>query len=351
MFTGIKIVFSHFPVLFTTSLLVLSCIVSCKPVSVISIDVLEPAEVTIPPYIETIGFVNRSYPPWMAKDSSDIARRPVEDLFIIDTIINNKLFLGLNDALNISPLFDLGKQQVYMLRRNDSIRFPEPLNEQKIIYICDTTSFTDCLISLEGYIVSDTLYHYFNYDYYLYEVVYMLSGKILWRIYDGVYGMVLDEFYINDTIEWSVRNDSYEEGIWELPEAVDAYREYAYQAGYKYGGRISPEWYQVKRFYYRTGNRNMMKAAKLADNGQWEEALRLWKSCSESENEMIAARASFNVALYFEMNDRIIPAIDWATKAYDQDQNEYAKQYIEILEQRKLNKLKLQQQMPAEEIL
>jgi len=348
MFYRIKAIFTDRPISLAASLCVLSFVFSCKPVSEILIDVLEPAEITIPAYIHTITFVNRSYTPWLAKSSSDTVIRDVKELFIIDTIISNKLFLGLNEALNTSPLFNLDQQPVHMIRRNDGIRFPEPLNEEQIIYICDT-SYTECLVSLEGYTISDTLYYFYVYDYEPYKIVYLLSGKIQWRIYDGVYGIILDEFTTNDTIDWTVQRSSYEEGLAELPEAVDTYREYAYQAGYKFGKRVSPEWFQVKRFFYRTGNRDMIKAAKLADDGQWKEALKLWKSVSESEDKILASKASFNVALYYEMDDRIIPAIDWANKSYSQHQDSYARQYIEILEQRKLNKLKLQEQVPAEE--
>lgn len=320
---------------------------SCNPVSEITIEILEPAEITIPPYIQLVSFINRSYTPWLAIDPSDTAKRPVQDLFIIDTIISNKLFLGLIDALNVSTLFDLDEPPIYQLRRSDGIRIPEPFTVDQVGIICDTTS-TDCLISLEGYLIDDTLSYHFLYFDEGYEVIYMLDGIIQWRIYDGISGTVIDDFLFTDTINWVVTGDNLDECMEELPEVVNAYREYSYQVGFEYGKRLCPEWYEAKRFFYRTGSRAMIKAAKLADMGHWQEALKIWKSVSESEKEMIAAKASFNVALHYEMEDRLIPAIDWATISYNQYKDGYTKQYLEILEQRKLNKLKLQEQLPAE---
>ena len=251
------------------------------------------------------------------------------------------------DALNISTLFDLGGPSVYQLRRSDGIRFPEPLTAEQVGIICDTSS-SDCLVSLEGFSIIDTLsYHYIYFDE-IFEVVYMLAGKIQWRIYDGIYRSVLDDFYFTDTINWIVTGDNLEECKDELPEVVNAYREYGYQIGFEYGKRLTPEWSEARRFFYRSGNREMMSAAKLADMGQWDEALKIWRSVSRSEKEIIAAKASFNVALYYELEDRLIPAIDWATKSYTKYKDDYTKQYMEILEQRKLDKLKLQEQLPAE---
>lgn len=329
-------------------ILMFALLYSCKPVSEITIEILEPAEITIPPHIQTVSFANRSYTPWLVIDPSDTAKRPVKDLFVIDTIINHKLFLGLVDALNASPLFDLDEPPVSQLRRSDGVRFPEPLTAEQAGIICDTST-TDCLISMEGYSITDTLIFNILYFEKIYQVIFMLAGRIQWRIYDGLYGTTFDDLIITDTIDWSVEGDAWDECLNELPEAIDTYREYGYQVGYKYGKRLSPEWYEARRFYYRTGDREMIKAAKFADKGQWEEALKLWKSISESGKDITAAKASFNIALYYEMEDRLIPAIDWVTKSYNQNNDDYTKQYLEILEQRKLNKLKLQQQMPVEE--
>jgi hypothetical protein len=319
--------------------------------------VLVPSEVTIPEYIRNITFINRSYTPWLAKDPADTSERPSEDLYIIDTIVNNKFFLGIFDVLNSSPLFNLEDYTAIQLRREDSTRFPEPLSEEEVRTIADTL-FTDALICLEGYRVKDSTVawnnwdnHWYNLDYYYPDIglVFLVKGKIQWRIYDGLYGMIIDEFSSTDTMEWTVSGDGdMEESMNELPEVVDAYREYAYQRGYDFGMRISPAWSQVKRFYFITGSKNIRKAAELADKGKWEEAATLWKKETDSTHPKIAAKTRFNMALYSERKDLIIPAIDWATESYKVIPEKYTKTYIDILEKRKLNKLKLQEQIPVQ---
>jgi hypothetical protein len=335
--------------------LIMLSLFSCNTVKEISIEVLIPAEVTIPPDVQSVTFVNRSYTPWLAIDSIDTIRRPVNELFIIDTLLNNKFFLGVFEALNSSPLFNIEELNVIQLRRKDPMRFPGPLSEFEMYSIGDTIQ-ADCIICLEGYRVTDTLavasdwrHYYYDEDggiFFVENVVFFVEGTIQWRIYDVLNPAIIDEFISTDTIEWTANGDFIQQALNELPEVVDGYREYAYQRGYDFGMRISPTWSKVKRFYFISGNRNMRKAGEYANTGKWEEAAELWKEESDSDDKKNRAKAAFNLALYSERKDLLIPAIDWAKKSYETINEKFTKTYIDILEQRKLNKLKLEQQIP-----
>jgi len=324
----------------------------CNTVREISIEVMVPAEVTIPTDVQSVTFVNRSYNPWLTKAPEDTIHRPPEDLFIIDSIVNNKFFLGIFDALNSSLLFDIDKLVLFQFRRADSIRFPDPLSEEELLAISETV-LTDAIICLEGYSMTDSLAVFNNLedawfgDYYETEsgVVFFVQGTIQWRIYDLINRSVIDEFITTDTTDWTVYG-YYQEAMNELPEVIDAYREFAYQRGYDFGMRVSPIWSQVRRFYFISGNKNIRKAADYVYEGKWEKAADLWKLESGSDDPQIAAKSAFNLALYSEQRDLLIPAIDWAKKSYELINEKYTKIYIEILEHRKMNKLKLQQQIP-----
>jgi hypothetical protein len=325
----------------------------------ISIEVLVPAEITIPPDVQSVTFVNRSYMPWLAKSPNDTLRRPTDELFIIDSLLNNKFFLGVFDAVNSSPLFNIEECNIIPLRRRDPVRFPEPLSEFELYSIADTIQ-SDGIICLEGYRITDTLALTSDWERYYYDednevylddetysnIIFYVEGTLQWRIYDVLIPRIIDEFISTDTIEWTASGILIQEALNELPEVVDGYREYAYQRGYDFGMRISPTWTQVRRFYFISGNRNMRKAAEYANTGKWEEAADIWKKESDSDNKKFTAKAAFNLALYSERKDLLVPAIDWATKSYEILNEKYTKTYIDILEQRKLNKLKLEQQIP-----
>jgi hypothetical protein len=80
-------------------------LVACIPMAEISIQVLEPAKITLPLYINQVAFINHSYIP--RRDPGDTSGLSPKEIFILDTIINNQIFMGLRDGLNNSPLFDL----------------------------------------------------------------------------------------------------------------------------------------------------------------------------------------------------------------------------------------------------
>jgi hypothetical protein len=184
-------------------------------------------------------------------------------------------------------------------------------------------------------------------DFYEYnQIFFLVEGTTQWRIYNAIDATIIDDYIWTDTLEWSAGGDFIPQAVSELPEVVDGYREYAYQTGYDFGIRISPTWSQVRRFYFISGNKELRKAAYYANRNNWEEAAEIWKKESESDNKKIAAKSAFNLAFYSERKDLLIPAIDWATKSYGIINEKYTKIYIDILEQRKLNKLKLEQQIP-----
>jgi len=80
----------------------------------------------------------------------------------------------------------------------------------------------------------------------------------------------------------------------------------------------------------------------------WEEALKVWKELSALKRKRISAKAAFNTALYYEMEDRLVPALDWAIKSKELHDFDLTDEYVKLLEKRIKDRLKLQQQIPPE---
>jgi len=221
---------------------------SCRPMKEISIDVLRPAKVTLPGEIERIAFANRSYQPYLSRAASDTVLRTPRDLYVIDTIFQRHHFLGLFEALSNDLVFNIEDQFVLIMRRGDSIRFPEPLSSRQISQVTNT-SLADALIILDGYILKDSVYYWFSYNTNEYNVIFRITGSVLWRIYDVHAGSVLDEHILNDTLEWGGAGPSVILAALDLPAVTDAYRDFCYQSGKKYGLRLTPDWYDEKRYF------------------------------------------------------------------------------------------------------
>lgn len=319
-------------------------LVSCSPLTEISIHVIEPARVTLPPYVHQVAFLNHSYYPRLqSKDSLGFSQK---EIYILDTVINNQIFLGLQDGLNESPLFDLDTIHVKQLRRNDTMNFLDPLTSGQLQNFKDGEE-AQAVISLEYYRIKDTI-GMFEYllDYMAYRQV---ITHTVWRIYDLSRDSVFDEYMLRDTTDWfKVDADSYS-AIQDLPEFINSLRTASYNTGLRYGQRISPSWFEVPRYYYTSGTNDMKKAGKLAASLDWQGAAEIWKKVAYKEKERIAAKACFNMALVCEIEDLLIPALDWAIKSYFIKQDPITRDYIDQLKVRYEKEKVLRAQMPAGE--
>ncbi len=91
----------------------------------------------------------------------------------------------------------------------------------------------------------------------------------------------------------------------------------------------------------------MKEAGKLAAMRDWKGAAEIWKKLAYQENEKVAAKACFNMALVCEIEDLLIPALDWAIKSYLIKQDPDTKEYIDQLKVRYEKQKVIKTQLPA----
>jgi hypothetical protein len=176
-----------------------------------------------------------------------------------------------------------------------------------------------------------------------------IISRTIWRIYDLILDTILDEHMLKDTSEWYVFGDDAYYLLQYLPEFNNSIRTASYNAGWKYGQRISPSWFEVPRFYHTSGGKDMRIARKKAASLDWKGASAIWKKLAYQDNEKTAAKACFNMALVCEMEDLLIPALDWAIKSYLIKQDRVTREYIDLLKERYDKQKVIREQLPAEE--
>ena len=121
--------------------------------------------------------------------------------------------------------------------------------------------------------------------------------------------------------------------------------------GQSFCSKIIPTWIPVDRVYYTSGNSDMLQAEKFALNSDWLKAAKIWNTQTKSKKSMIAAKASFNMALACEMEGKFDVAIDWLVRSSSmmkQNNKEHqliCQDYIYALMQRKKDVVKLNQQI------
>ena len=317
---------------------------ACTPLAEIGIQVMEPGRITLPAHINKVSFMNRAYLPSLIK--GDSTPWSPEELYILDTIISYRIFEGIADALNQSPLFNLETISVLQARRTDTNRYPAPMDQTQLDLISGKQD-PDALISLEYYnVLGDRELGYTDIDIY---ALLQLNSETCWRIYDRVYDTVIDEYMLKDSITWQEFGETPNAAAGKLPLVTDALREAGHHAGFAYGTRISPSWKEEYRYFYRGKGEQMKEAARLASSNRWTQAAGIWRRVSYGDNVRLAAMASFNMALVCEMEDRFDPALEWAAKSNLMKSDKFTREYIEMLKKRREDQERLSIQLPSGE--
>ena len=91
----------------------------------------------------------------------------------------------------------------------------------------------------------------------------------------------------------------------------------------------------------------MRKAAKRVALDDWEGASEIWKKLAYGKDEKLASKACFNMALACEMEDMLLPALDWATKSLILREDELTWDLIGLLQMRCQQFKKLDMQIPS----
>ncbi len=338
---------------FSILLIVTILSASCKTQQ-LYLNVVEPAPVTIPPYVKVVGVINRSMPTDETKAidvldkvlslegvnlDKDGAQQSVKGLS--DELLNNNRFLEvktLNDIDFRTPKLGL---------------FPAPLSWEIVDKICKETK-TDALFSLEKF-DTDTRLNYSNRKVEIKTIIGTIPGiehqadmetivKTGWRIYDPVSRMILDEYVYNESIVFSGRGVNPILAASALTGRKEAVNQVSNKAGHGYAIRLLPIRVRVMRDYYVKGTNNFKIARRKAQVGKWDEAGALWEKETNNSSTKIASRACYNFAIINEINGDLEKALKWAQKSYEDYNNKLALRYVRILENRKYKTDVLQMQ-------
>ncbi len=309
------------------------CYVS-KP---ISIQVLKPAQVTIPPEVSKVMIAYK-----------------ITDVENTDASMHYVNQSGFEDTQNLDSIFTLqavdyfqsliSNSEKYVLDSNLNNHKLDNnyyyTNKQTIASLCEKNQ-TDAVIVLNRFTTHEYVFHSSEYAF-LYPAVYVVKD-ISWHIYlkDGE---TFFEYRDKDTVaieSYPYYNpDSY-------PLEVD--REYlidqvAYNSAEAFINYISPVWEEEKRTYYHSGKLN--KGSRFAKKDMWKDAAKEWIKTTETENSYKNATSAYNMALAAEMEGNLELALYWINTALKYENDEEIVAYKEIILRRRNEARKVEQQMP-----
>jgi Family of unknown function (DUF6340) len=327
---------------------------SCRSTQLVYISVQEPAPVTIPYSIKSVGVVNRS----LASEKTKIID-VVDKVFSMEGANLDKEgsiagINGLSDELIKNKRFsDVKLLDNVQLSTNTPGLFPTPLSWDQVEKICRENNI-DALFSLELFDTDSKISYTANtvsiktpvgnVPAIEHKADMETLVKTGWRIYDPAERTLLDEDAITRQLSYYGKGINPVVAANALIGRKEAVKEVGDKTGHAYAFRIIPYWIRVTRDYYVKGTDNFTIAKRKAQTGNWNEAGELWKKETTNPIGKIAGRACYNMAIICEINGELDNAIQWAQKSYENYNNRLALNYVTILKNRKNNDLVLKSQ-------
>lgn len=311
---------------------------------VVEFEVLEPATINFPDHVTQLLFLNRapfSIDVWSEQNQEGI---DAESLVLLDTLIINNLLRGVLDVLRNSPIEKFRYPIWISDRRLDTAFLDDKiLTKREVQELCDSMS-GDAVISLELYTAS--LEQHF--DFYtdapdeIQNQYYEVSNRLKWNIHLPGRPRPFDSYTMVDSLFYPVILNG--EFLSYTPGA-EMLRELFYESGFKYGRYLVPVWNLTSRILFKRGDESLRSAIKLTDSGDWEGAFSIWSGLTESDDNQLAARAYHNMAVYYELEDKLDSAGLMLDLALEHDSLEVSRLYREEIELRVLNKKDIEDQV------
>lgn len=336
-----------------TAIFIFACLTSCKT-NQLWLSVTEPAPVTVPSYIKTVGVIDRT----ASMDESkalDIADKVLSlEGRDLDTEGASESVKGLADELmNNNRFTEVKILSDIDFRTPKLVNFPAPLSWEIVQNICKEKG-TDALFALEKF-DTDTRIGYANSK----TEINTPLGKIPalehqadmetivktgWRIYDPQARAILDEFIYDEAIVFHSKGINPVIAAAGLLGRKEAVKEVGNKAGHGYAFRLIPIRTRVMRDYFVKGTDNFKIARRRAQTGNWDSAGELWKAETENPKMKVAGRANYNMAIINEINGDLDAALEYARKSYEDYNTKLGIKYVRILEDRRYERDMLQLQ-------
>lgn len=329
---------------------------SCK-VSQTSMEVLKPADINVPQHIKKVAVANRSLPAKGDKLANILEGLITGEQIFADREGSTHCLNGLVENLNSAPRFVAVMASSNTLFGTGTREFAPALSWASIDSICKAYG-VDAVILLETFDSNTNIREsskdvkktkdgkeYFEKVFMAELCIDVNSG---WRIYDNVQKRIIDQNDYLDGKCFRGEGPNMSTAKNRLPAKRQAINQAGYFSGQQYGLRISPNWITVQRTYFVKGHDGFKEAKKHVKFNNWDAAEQIWLNLSKNPDPVVAGRALHNLALAAEMKGELDKAIQFASRASKEYHIKESRTYIAVLERRKVDEYRLDEQMKTE---
>lgn len=316
-------------------LLLILTVSSCQSLEQLSIDYMNPAEVSFPAVLRKVAIVNNTSSTPDNKLISEEKERNEEDEMYAVAYSNGKANITVESLANAIAAQNYFDEVVIC---DSALRAKDLMPRENTLSMSEVDELTadlnvDFIISLENLQIKATK---------------KISYFPLWNAYRGTVDAKVFpsiKVYIpgrknpmvainpNDSIFWEEFGSSPTQVLSRLindTQIVDEASDFAGSMPVTY---LLPYWKTAYRYIYSNGSVNMRDAAVYVREDNWDKAQKLWEQeYQTSKRDKKKMRAAFNLAVCYEMTDSLEKAVKWAKEA-----KELAKKVDKTDKKEKLN--------------
>jgi hypothetical protein len=319
----------------------------------ISFNIMAPAPVNIPNYIQSIAIIDRTIP--VDQDLNKLERILTLEGREQDRLASQIAIDGLHEILRNNNRYDGVRTAVALKGSASGNAFPEALDWKTIESLCEEYK-VNAIASLETFdsdfiITKGTRKKSNPEGTLLGGIEFYANGvanvKLGFRLYDPAEKAIIDEFHFNHTMTWETGGGSIQAALTAMLNRDMAVKDASYEAGVIYGQRITPSWYRVSRYYFRKskGDPDLAAGARYMETNDWDAAIDALSAAFENGHRKTRGRAAHNLAVVNEILGNLDQAKEWASKAWGGYKEKKSREYGYILTRRINERKLLEQQM------
>lgn len=331
-------------------LLIVWALSSCTVYKEYPIDIYKPGEAFLPPDAKKIALVYRNFKyendtlQHYFKDNRTL-RKAKNDPENLDSLL---AAICLNEvAVNLKKADKEKEVRIYtdIFKQHKAAKIPV-LNASVLSDLVEKVD-ADFVIMLEMY---SCFYAEFEAEQGGPKPREVITANV-WSAYSPSLQKFTDRKTQIDTVFWNAFDESGKlDSKSKLPPRLSALKIASQLAGENYAKRYTADWVNTRRTYSIPPLPDFEMAEKYVRNGEWDNAIQLWKRYAENKSGKLAIHARYNLAFGYEMKDDIDASIQWilaaqqlAASYHSRNEMKLVEQYRKILIQRKKDIEKLNQ--------
>ena len=306
--------------------------------------ITQPAAVYLAPAIQSAAIVNRSFTSGNSK-VIDILEKGLTLEGDIDKKGAKQIITSFFDQLTVNPQIKLIKVLDSMTVKNGPVsNFPSPLNWDEVAELVSGNN-AQLLFSLELF-DTDTQIKYGtqkltkatplgNIPIVQHTATVTTFIKTGWRIYNVETKQIIDEFVLTNNFVSTGSGITPIMAVAAIVNREAGVINLCARMGEYYASRLLDQQVNVHRTFYKKGSDALKIANRKAAVKDWNGAGEIWrKEMTNATKAKVKGKATYNMAIYEEINGNLEQALLYAQEAYSTYNIKLGREYARILEQR-----------------